>query len=257
MKVATKLPAWKLEAHDDSERLFSEQLERLQLDSVDFYLLHGLGAGSLAKLREHGVLELGREGAGGRAASATWGSRSTTSSPVFEEMVDATDLWEFCQIQYNYMDEEYQAGTRGLEYAAAKGLGVIVMEPLRGGQPGAAAAGRRSPRSGQPPTRGAKPPASAPRTPVDWALQWVWSHAEVSFLLSGMSTMEQLEENLACAERSAAGGARRGRARDLSRACATRTSAVSPIPCTNCRYCLPCPSGVDDPQDPRHLQRGR
>jgi predicted aldo/keto reductase-like oxidoreductase len=140
VKVATKLPVWKLERNDDPERLLSEQLERLQLDSIDFYLLHGLGAGSLAKLREHDVLGWAERAlADGRIAHL--GFSFHDEYPLFEELVDATDLWEFCQIQYNYMDEEYQAGTRGLEYAAAKGLGVIVMEA---GRPG-----------GRPPPRGA------------------------------------------------------------------------------------------------------
>ncbi len=140
LKVATKLPMWKLESHDDCERYFSEQLERLQLDAVDFYLLHGLRAGSVAKLREYGVLEWAEKAlADGRIGHL--GFSFHDQYPVFEEVVDATDLWELCQIQYNYMDEEFQAGTRGLEHAASKGLGVIVMEPLRGGRLSHAAPG--------------------------------------------------------------------------------------------------------------------
>ena len=121
--------------------------------------------------------------------------------PIFEELVDGTDLWEFCQIQYNYMDEEFQAGTRGLHYAADKGLGVIAMEPLRGGrltrQPPQAVAALWAAADARRAAQGLPP-----RSPAEWALQWVWQHPEVSFLLSGMSTPEQLEENLACAERA-------------------------------------------------------
>jgi len=245
VKVATKLPVWKLESRDDAERLFSEQLERLQLESIDFYLLHGLDADSLAKLAEHDVLAWAERAlADGRIGHL--GFSFHDEYEAFTRLVDATDLWEFCQIQYNYMDEEYQAGTRGLEYAAERGLGVIVMEPLRGGQlarrpPDAvaalwAAADRRREAAGL-----------APRTPVDWALQWVWSHPEVSFLLSGMSTMEQLEANLASAERSRPGAF--GDAElELCRRVRDAYLELSPIPCTDCRYCLPCPSGVDIPK---------
>ena len=158
VKVATKLPVWQAEHRDDVERLFSEQLERLQLDSIDFYLLHSLDAGSVAKLRELDVFGWAERAlADGRIGHL--GFSFHDEYPAFEELVDATDLWEFCQIQYNYMDEDYQAGTRGLEYASAKGLGVIVMDPLRGGQLRGDRL-RRSPRSGPPPTPGARPRGS-------------------------------------------------------------------------------------------------
>ena len=245
MKVATKLPVWKIEGRDDPERLLSEQLARLQLDSIDFYLLHGLGADSLAKLREHDVLAWAERAlASGRIGHL--GFSFHDDYEVFQELVDASDLWEFCQIQYNYMDEEYQAGRRGLEYATARGLGVIVMEPVRGGQlarrpPQAvaalwAAANQRREAAGL-----------APRAPVDWALQWVWSHPEVSFLLSGMSSMEQLEANLVSADISRVGSLD---AAELATCRQVRDAylALSPIPCTDCRYCLPCPSGVNIPE---------
>ncbi len=245
LKVATKLPMWKLEAREDCERYFSEQLERLQLDSVDFYLLHGLRAGSVAKLREYGVLEWAEKAlADGRIGHLGFSFHDQYA--VFEEVVDATDLWEFCQIQYNFMDEEFQAGTRGLEYAARKGLGVIVMEPLRGGRlarrPPEAVAALWSAANARREAAG-----EAPRTPVEWALQWVWRHEDVSFLLSGMSSMEQLEENLACAGRAAAGAQTED---DLATYSQVRDAylACSPIDCTNCRYCLPCPSGVAIPE---------
>jgi predicted aldo/keto reductase-like oxidoreductase len=245
VKVATKLPVWEIAQRDDPERLLNEQLERLQLDSIDFYLLHGLGASSLAKLREHDVFGWAERAlADGRIGHL--GFSFHDEYPVFEELVDATDLWEFCQIQYNYMDEDYQAGTRGLKYAAAKGLGVIVMEPLRGGQlarraPDAvaalwAAADEHRAAAGR-----------AARTQVDWALQWVWNRPEVSFLLSGMSAMEQLDENLESAERSQPGSF----SEDELETCRRVRDAyleLSPIPCTDCHYCLPCPSGVAIPK---------
>ncbi len=245
VKVATKLPVWQVGSRDDPERLLDEQLTRLQLDSIDFYLLHGLGAGSLAKLREHDVLAWAERAlAAGRIGHL--GFSFHDEYEVFEELVDATDLWEFCQIQYNYMDEEYQAGTRGLEYAARRGLGVIVMEPVRGGQ-----LARRPPQAVAALWAAAndrrEAAGLAARTPVDWALQWVWSHPEVSFLLSGMSSMEQLEANLASAGRSRPGALDAG---ELATCRQVRDAylALSPIPCTDCRYCLPCPSGVEIPK---------
>ena len=245
LKVATKLPMFRVQSHDDCERYFAEQLERLQLPSVDFYLLHGLRAGSIAKLREYDVLGWAEEAlAAGRIGHL--GFSFHDQYPVFAELVDATDLWEFCQIQYNFMDEEFQAGTRGLRYAADKGLGVIVMEPLRGGrltrtppQEVAAlweAANARRAAAGQP-----------PRSPAEWGLQWVWQHPEVSFLLSGMSTPEQLEENLASAE-LAATKALSDEELETYRAVRAVYLAKTPIDCTSCRYCLPCPSGVAIPE---------
>ncbi len=245
LKVATKLPMFRVQSHDDCERYFSEQLERLQLNSVDFYLLHGLRAGSVAKLREYDVLAWAEEAlAAGRIGHL--GFSFHDQYPIFEELVDATDLWEFCQIQYNFMDEEFQAGTRGLEYAAARGLGVIVMEPLRGGR-----LARRPPEAVTALWAAAnarrEAVGAAPRTPVDWALRWVWDHPEVSFLLSGMSSMEQLEEDLACAEHAAVDVLSADEL-DLYRQVHDAYRSCSPIDCTNCRYCLPCPSGVDIPE---------
>ena len=120
------------------------------------------------------------------------GSLSMITYELFQEIIDSYDNWTLCQIQYNYMDEEFQAGTRGLEYAHKKGLAVVVMEPIKGG------------RLTIPPEKVAKIWANAPvkRTPSEWALRWVWNHPEVTFVLSGMSTMEQVIENVATAEHS-------------------------------------------------------
>ena len=245
VKVATKLPVWDVKSRDDPDRLLGEQLERLQLDSIDFYLLHGLSGDRLATLREHDVLAwVERALAEGRIGHL--GFSFHDEYEAFRRIVGATDLWEFCQIQYNFMDEDYQAGTRGLEYAAGRGLGVIVMEPLRGGQlarrPPQAVAALWAAANERRAARGL-----APRTPVDWALQWVWSRPEVSFLLSGMSSMEQLEANLESADRSRP-GALSDDELAVCRQVRDAYRALSPIPCTDCHYCLPCPSGVAIPQ---------
>jgi len=243
VKVATKLPAWKCHERADFERIFGEQLERLRLPAVDLYLLHSLNAGSWAEVHDLGVLEWAKK-ARARGRFTWFGFSFHDSLATFKEIVDATKLWDFCQIQYNYMDEEHQAGSEGLRYAARKGLGVVVMEPVRGGHLAGtppetvAALWRRAEAEGF---------DGAPRMPAEWALQWVWDHAEVGPVLSGMSTMEQVVENVASAGRSAAGrltAAERaliGEVRDAYR-------ALSPIACTACDYCQPCREGVRIPR---------
>jgi predicted aldo/keto reductase-like oxidoreductase len=151
--------------------------------------------------------------------------------------VDAYDNWTLCQIQYNFMDIEHQAGTEGLRYAAGKGLAVIVMEPLRGGQ-----------LADDPPETVKACWAKAPvqRTPAEWALQWVWNQPEVSVALSGMSDMPQLVENLASAERSSVNSLSDG---ELALIDEVRQEyrKLSPVSCTGCGYCMPCPNGVNIP----------
>jgi len=233
--LATKMPCWLIEAPADFDRYLEEQLERLQTPRVDLYLLHSLNAKLWAKVRDLGVLAWAERALSDGRIGAL-GFSFHDGPAAFREIVDASDLWTFCQIQYNYMDEDEQAGRQGLQYAAGKGLAVVVMEPIRGGQLVA------------PPPAVAELWATAPRqrTPAEWALQWVWNQPEVSLLLSGMSTMEQVVENVASAGRSGVGAltaeelALVGRVRDAYR-------ALIPIPCTKCDYCQPCPSGVKIP----------
>jgi len=237
IRLATKLPCWHVESAEDFDRYLDEQLKRLQTDHVDFYLLHGLNAESWTKVRDLRVLRWAERAiADGRFHHLGFSFHDRLE--VFKEIVDASDLWLFCQIQYNFMDIEHQAGTEGLEYAASKGLAVVIMEPLRGGL-----LARNVPAAAQ----AIWDSASRRRAPADWALQWVWNHPEVSVVLSGMSTMEQVEQNIASASQSGPGTLTdaelalfdrvRGKYRELAR-----------IPCTDCRYCLPCPSGVNIPR---------
>jgi predicted aldo/keto reductase-like oxidoreductase len=237
IKLATKLPCWQVDTADDFDRLLDEQLERLRTDHVDFYLLHGLNADSWTKVRDLGVLRWA-ERAIGDGRFGHLGFSFHDQLEVFKEIVDASSLWAFCQIQYNFMDVGYQAGTEGLEYAASKGLAVVIMEPLRGGllarnvPPAAQAIWDSVPRR---------------RTPADWALQWVWNHPQVSVVLSGMSAMEQVEQNVASASQSGlhtltdAELALFDRVREAYR-------ELGRIPCTDCRYCQPCPNGVNIPR---------
>ncbi len=236
-KLATKLPSFLVESSKDFNRLFNEQLERLQTDRIDFYLLHGLNKDHWPKLRDLGVLRW----AEGKMADGHIGHLGFSfhdEYEVFKEIVDAYDNWTFCQIQYNYVDVNNQAGSRGLRYAAGKGLAVVVMEPLRGGG-----------LTRRPPVQIAKLWASAPqkRTLAEWGLLWVWNQPEVSLVLSGMTKMEQLVENIAIAERSGPGTLTAEELKlinQVRKAYRTR----SPVSCTNCRYCMPCPHGVEIPR---------
>jgi hypothetical protein len=235
VRVATKLPVPEVTAHADFDRLLNEQLQRLNNIPIDFYLLHGLNKMSWPKVRDLGVLKWA-EGAMADGRIKHLGFSFHDSFEVFQEIIGAYDNWTLCQIQYNYMDEQTQAGTRGLEYAHKKGLAVVVMEPIRGG------------RLARPPEKVAKIWANAPvkATPQEWALRWVWNHPEVSVVLSGMSNMQQVVENVASAEHSQP---RNLTADELGLIERAREAYLSNgISCTACRYCMPCPNGVEIPR---------
>ena len=235
VKLATKLPCWLVATADNFDRFLDEQLARLRTEKIDFYLLHSLSKGTWSKVRDLGVLDWAeRAQADGRIQCL--GFSFHDSYPVFQEIVDAYDRWDFCQIQYNYMDIEEQAGKRGLQYAASKGLAVIVMEPIRGGH-------LANPPD---PIQALWSGAENPRSPVDWALQWVWDQAEVSLALSGMSTLAQVRENLVNAE-NARVGSLSGEEQALIVSVREKYRTMSPIPCTSCGYCQPCPQGVQIP----------
>jgi predicted aldo/keto reductase-like oxidoreductase len=157
---------------------------------------------------------------------------------VFKEIVDAYDRWTLCQIQYNYMNEDHQAGTRGLRYAASKGLAVVVMEPLLGGKLVAP----------PPSIQALWDTSQTGRTPAEWALQWLWNKPEVSIVLSGMSAMQHVEENVAAAARSGVNVLTKDELVLVDRVRA-KYEELCPIPCTQCGYCMPCPNGVDIPRN--------
>lgn len=237
VKLATKSPVWSIKKTEDFDRYLNEQLDKLQTDHIDFYLFHGLDK----KGWNNTVLKLGllerAESALKAGKIGHIGFSFHDKYEVFQDIIDGYNSWTFCQIQYNYMDTEHQAGTKGLRYAASKGLAVVIMEPLLGG-------------------RLAKPPAPVlevfkgrgKKTPVDWALQWVWNQPEVSLLLSGMSTMGQVEENIASANLSGIGTMGPEDLEVLKRA-KDKYRELTLIPCTKCGYCLPCPSGVNIPRN--------
>ncbi|MBA7465596.1 hypothetical protein ES707_00766 [subsurface metagenome] len=236
MKLATKLPVGLVNSAQDFDRYLNEQLERLQT-KIDFYLLHGLNGQTWRKAQELGVLRWAEDKMT-QGKFKHLGFSFHDNYETFKKIVDAYDNWTLAQIQYNYMDVDHQAGRRGLEYAAGKGLAVVVMEPLRGGR-----------LAKEPPEPVARVWGTAPqkRTPAEWGLLWVWSHPEVSVALSGMSTMEQVKENIATAEHSRANNLTRDELSLIERV-REAYNELSPIPCTSCGYCTPCPNGVAIPR---------
>jgi predicted aldo/keto reductase-like oxidoreductase len=238
IRLATKMPVRMLESADDLDRIFAEQLERLQETYIDYYLFHGMNAGNLAKVRDYKAIQWA-EGKmkEGKIGHLCFSFHDTYD--VFKEIVDAYDNWTHCQIQYNFMDADFQAGRRGVEYAAGRGMALVIMEPLRGGLLGK-----------EPPSQVAEVwnSSSHKRPHVEWALDWVWNQPEVSVVLSGMSTMEQVQQNVEYAARSKPGMLDKD---DLAVIETARNAFREriPVPCTACQYCMPCPNGVDIPSN--------
>ncbi|MHB1654099.1 MAG: aldo/keto reductase [Desulfitobacteriaceae bacterium] len=237
VKLATKLPVGRVRSYEDFDRFLNEQLEKLATDHIDFYLLHGLDKNTWGNAKHHGFEHfLQKALKDGRIHYA--GFSFHDEFPVFKEIVDSYP-WTFCQIQYNYMDTEYQAGNKGLLYAAEKGLAVVVMEPIKGGK-----LAKNPPSSIQ--EIWAR--AQVKHTPAEWALRWVWNHPEVSVVLSGMNTMAQVEENLETAEQALPNSLT---PKEIALIAEVREKyrSLTKIDCTACGYCQPCPSGVDIPRN--------
>ncbi|BBB89701.1 MAG TPA: aldo/keto reductase [Methylomusa anaerophila] len=233
--LATKLPSWLIKTRDDMDRYLDHQLERLQTDHIDFYLLHGMNADKwkiLSNLDVTGFLEAAL--ADGRIKYA--GFSFHDQFPLFREIVDSYD-WSFCQIQYNYMDENYQAGRQGLQYAAAKDLGIIIMEPLRGGSLTA-----RLPANVQK----IWDAADIGRTPAEWALRFLWDKPEINVVLSGMTEMEHVVENIRIASEGIAQSLT-DKELALIQEVKSIYQARTKVDCTGCHYCMPCPQGVNIP----------
>ncbi len=235
VRIATKSPVWLVEKADDFDRFLEEQLERLQAGPIDYYLFHGLSKKRWDDIRAKGLLRRAEAAVDdGRIGRIGFSFHDAYAS--FQEIIDGYDGWSLCQIQYNYMDTEYQAGTRGLAYAASKGIPVVVMEPLLGGNLA------RPPRDIQEifDAHGEK------RTPAAWALQWLWDQPEVTVVLSGMRSMRELQENILTANLSREHVLRGDGLRLIARV-REALEAKAAIPCTGCGYCMPCPQGVDIP----------
>ena len=242
--LATKLPMWAIDSEDAAERILNEQLEKLQTDHIDFYLFHGLRQPRWETVKQYNLLAWAERAlADGRIRHL--GFSFHDNFDVFKMIIDASDLWTFCQIQHNYMDINTQAGTNGLRYAASKGLAVVIMEPILGG------------RLVDPPDPIQEMWDSAPvkRKPADWALQWLWNQPEVSVVLSGMSTMQHVTENVDSASNSGIGTLTADELAVVDRVRA-KYEELCPISCTKCEYCLPCTVGLKIPNLFDILNRG-
>lgn len=232
--IATKLPLGEVKCEEDVERIFATQLEKLGVDYVDFYLLHAVNNDAWEnKVLKFDVLPKIEKLISERKIKH-FGFSFHDDLDIFKKIIDAYDGFEFCQIQFNYIDTDYQAGIEGLEYAASKGLGVIVMEPLLGGKLAA-------------PHESVAECLGNSRTPVEWALDFVWNRPEVSMLLSGMGSEKMVTENIgyACKAESGMLGADDLQTLRDAKAVFDELTAVN---CTGCEYCMPCPFGVEIPK---------
>jgi len=237
IKLATKLTPRFVESPKDFDRYIANQLKRLKTDKIDFYLMHGLNKQSWNQLKEWQVLKWAER----KMAEGVIGHLGFSfhdDYEVFKEIIDSYDNWTFCQVQYNYLDVERQAGRRGVEYAAEKGLAVVVMEPLRGGQ-----------LVKDPPENVAKVWENAleKHDRVEWALKWLWNQPEISVVLSGMSAMEHVVDNVKYAKRSQINSMSQEDLELFSRI-GEAYESLAPIDCTDCQYCQPCPNNVAIPK---------
>lgn len=236
VNITTKLPHYLIRSCEGVEKMFAEELRRLRTDHVDYYLMHMLtDVQTWEKLKNLGVLDwLEEKKRSGQIRQVGFSYHGNTD--MFCKLVDAYD-WDLCMIQYNYMDEHSQAGRRGLEYAHAKGLPVMIMEPLRGGKlvshlPDEA---KRIFAQHEP-----------KRTPAQWAFRWLWNQPEVTCVLSGMNSMEMVQDNMATASDIQVGEFRETDFEMLAKVLRA-VNARMKVGCTGCGYCMPCPMHVDIP----------
>ncbi len=230
--LATKLPIWMVNSPEDVDRIFEEQLQRLDKEYVDFYLVHALDKERFEAMKKFGVLErLEQKRAEGKFRYL--GFSFHDEEKVFEEILSYYN-WDFCQIQFNYMDTDIQAGLKGYEFAKEKGVPMVIMEPIKGGMlaslPSDVEAAFRKERPGS--------------SMASWALRFVGSFSNVKVILSGMSSMEQVKDNLGIFSDFQPLSEEE---KELVDQCARNLKAKVKNGCTGCSYCMPCPSGVNIP----------
>ncbi len=234
--IATKLPHYLIKTIADMDKIFAEELRRLRTDYIDYYLMHMLtDTETWERLKSLGIEEW-IENKKKSGAIRQIGFSYHGNSEMFCNLVDAYD-WDFCQIQYNYMDEHSQAGRKGLYHAHAKGIPVIIMEPLRGGK-----LVNRLPDTAKKIFEEYK----IKRTPAQWAFRWLWNQPEVTVVLSGMNSDEMVRDNIQTASTVEVGELGEDEERMLKDV-VKAINAKMKVGCTGCGYCMPCPKGVDIP----------
>jgi len=235
-KLATKLPVWLVNSYEDFDKLLNEQLSKLEVESIDFYLLHALNKERWEAMKKLNALDfLNKAIKSGKIKYAGFSFHDDLQT--FKEIIDAYP-WNMCQIQLNILDENYQAGVEGLVYANKKGVPVVIMEPLKGGK-----------LAHQVPSdiKALWDSAETKRSPVEWAFRWLYNFPEVNVILSGVSTMEQLQDNLEIFQDARPNSMTEEEQRLVHRVKELYNSKIK-VGCTGCNYCMPCPSGVSIPQ---------
>ena len=236
VNIATKLPHYMIKSKDDAEKYFREELRRLRTDHVDYYLMHMLtDVKTWERLKSLGIDTWLKEKVASGAIRQV-GFSYHGNSDMFCQLIDAND-WDFCQIQYNYLDEHSQAGRKGLHHAAKKGIPVVIMEPLRGGR-----LVNNLPEKAQKLFRDFE----IKRTPAEWAFRWLWNQPEVTCVLSGMNSLEMVRENVKNAA-DAKVGEFGEKEETLIRSVVEAINEKMKVGCTGCGYCMPCPKKVDIP----------
>lgn len=237
--LATKLPMWLLKKKENFDKFLKKQIKRMQTNP-DIYLFHGLNKERLEKIKKFNLIE-DMEKARGEGLIKYIGFSFHDNFEAFQEIIDYYN-WDCCQIQHNYLDIEYQAGTKGLRYAAGKNIAVIIMEPIRGGK----LAIPEKKLDTKPEIKQVLERSKVKRTMADWALQFLWNQPEVSVVLSGMSTMQQVIENVESASNSGINILTNEELKVISNL-REAYKKIDLIFCTSCRYCMPCPNGVTIP----------
>lgn len=241
--LSTKLPSWLIEKKEDMERLLNLQLERLQTDYIDFYLIHSVKERNWSQLEEHGILDfLDTAVADGRIRYTGFSTHDGTE--LFKDVVDSYN-WDMCLIQYNYLDENVQAGIEGLKYASDRNMGIAIMEPLKGG-----VLGKYTP----PEVSQIWENAPIKRTPAEWAFRYLWNHPEISTVLSGMNDMKHLVENLFTAEEGLPDSLSPEEIRIMDEVKEAYQDKIE-VECSACGYCMPCPNGVNIPECLNYLNQ--
>ena len=235
VKIATKLPHWMANSKEDMDRILDEQLTKLKTDRIDYYLIHALNGELWENAKQHGVIEFLDDALKkGKIINAGFSFHGLAQD--FNPIVDDYD-WTFCQIQYNFLDTQNQAGTAGLQYAAAKDMAVIIMEPLRGGNLA---------KTPPPTVKDIWARADDKKSPVAWSLGWIWNQPEVTVILSGMNNDDHIKQNLALAEKALPHSFSQKEMEIVENA-AAEFRRVMKVGCTGCQYCMPCPAGVNIP----------